>query len=491
MEEKYYIELPHQLFYKLEDKISIFKSIQVKSNKKDNDKPIYRNSYYTILVLDYLYTNTNRQGYTIFTIEDITKFCDLSKKGYYIVKDILIGLEQLKILNNIKFDIKNKDAKDIKINTDLKDLKPITMIHSKMNLFTLNDKGKNKWFSILYYDIKNTILSYDVEKVDNVALLFYYCYLNARIRKRSNEQGDLAKSGGMPEVCYPSYETIYDDLGFTDDTITKYNNILKDLKLIVIGNAGIYYYSHDKNKITRESNNIYAIVINGNVSNANDNIKEEIKIWKSLEINKDKIWTNSKEYKNNNRKLNGEKSYIIKKEKLGIATPEDIKHKLEIIESQSENIEHIYKIKNLFDKNKDICLSNIYNDLGKPKKAKYYADLEIKLGLVDDNDFLVDWEYYKWVMVSYTKDKHDYYVNCIAKYKREQQEKAKPIKHLGNTKHDNKIDSDEEQEIIHIMYSDEELADIQKQQQYDDWCNDKPEDYSDCNDYNNYNNYNN
>lgn len=72
-------------------------------------------------------------------------------------------------------------------------------------------------------------------------------------------------------------------------------------------------------------------------------------------------------------------------------------------------------------------------------------------------------------------------------------EKDKPKKHLGNSKpkpfvnkldDDYELDSNEEQEIIHSMYSDEELATIQKQQ-YDDWCNDKPEDYSDYNDYEN------
>ena len=70
----YYIKLPHQLFYSFKEQVSMFKSIQIKGSNKSGEDT-YHNTYYIILVLDYLYTNTNRQGNTMFTINDIVRFC--------------------------------------------------------------------------------------------------------------------------------------------------------------------------------------------------------------------------------------------------------------------------------------------------------------------------------------------------------------------------------------------------------------------------------
>jgi hypothetical protein len=56
---------------------------------------------------------------------------------------------------------------------------------------------------------------------------------------------------------------------------------------------------------------------------------------------------------------------------------------------------------------------------------KYYR-LELSLGLIDENsDLLVGYEYYTWVMTNYTKDKHDYYKNCVAKHIKDK-DKPKP-----------------------------------------------------------------
>lgn len=57
--------------------------------------------------------------------------------------------------------------------------------------------------------------------------------------------------------------------------------------------------------------------------------------------------------------------------------------------------------------------------MGRDFVANKYLDLEFKLGLIkqdDDNIQLqVDREFYKWVMINYKEDEHEYYLNCVAK----------------------------------------------------------------------------
>lgn len=427
MDNDYYIELPNQLFYGLDnDKDSIFKRVKIKSKNKKNT---YFNSYYILLVLDYLYTNTNRKGETIFSIEDIIKFCGLSRKQNKLIREILLGLKSICIEENkpILEDI----IQETKIDDEANMCKANTLIHCKLNLFKYKEDGSKKWFNLLYYSVKDKILNYKIQNIDNVALLFYYCYINSRITKKKKGK-NLNKDGGKPEVAYPAYKTIRDDLGLTDDTINKYNMILQDeLHLILIGNPGHYQFESDKCKVTRESVNIYAIIENDDIKAAQSNLKEGIKYWKQLEINNGKIWLDTRYYWNNNRKLNGELGSLIKKENNRPLTEDESIRKQEIVEAVSKNEEQ-FKLQSLLDKNEGKILSNIYEDLNF-KKSEYFAELENKLGLIDDNgELLVDWDYYKWIMVNYSKDKHDFYINCVAKYKREKFNYN--VIHLGKSK---------------------------------------------------------
>ena len=45
--------------------------------------------------------------------------------------------------------------------------------------------------------------------------------------------------------------------------------------------------------------------------------------------------------------------------------------------------------------------------------------MENSLGLIgDDDDLIIDYDYYKWVMMNYDKQEHIYYLNCVSKHKR-------------------------------------------------------------------------
>ncbi|MPN31025.1 hypothetical protein SDC9_178496 [bioreactor metagenome] len=211
---------------------------------------------------------------------------------------------------------------------------------------------------------------------------------------------------------------IHSDLGIADDTIDKYNKILVELDLIRYDSAENWYYKNDPNKVTHNSCNIYTLFTDEET--AKYNLKEGIKFYKSLDINSDKVFTNSKEYKNNNKRLNGELGSIIKKEIHNTATDKDLIRKNEILSSIHAN-EDEYKIKALLESNEGELLSDIYFGLNVDKVDKY-TELEESLGVVDtEGNLLVDYDYYKWVMVTHASGQYedDYLINCVNKHKRE------------------------------------------------------------------------
>ena len=353
---------------------------------------------------------TDRRGIIRFTIENMIKQCRFKirtgeKESASQFKKILHMLQRQSIIQ-ILSDDENLTCSPLIENYKLKDLIMCSLMIDLTEQFVLLDAKE-----------KDKIYGYDEEKINHLRLLLYYCYLKCRMYKRP--KGDeLVKSGGRAEVAYPTFERINKDLGLTDDTIDKYNKILVTLDMIRYRSAGTWYYKTDPNKIVRESVNFYTLFTDE--EDSQHNLNEGIKFFKKLEINSNKIFTGKKDYKNNNKVLNGELGSIIKKEKKGTATEKDINRKNEILYSINANEEQ-YAIQSLLESNLGKLLSEIYEGFNSDKKAEKYYELEEKLGLLDtgDNDSGVDFEYYKWVMINYEKDEHDYYVSCVNKRKRE------------------------------------------------------------------------
>lgn len=305
----YFSKLPNKLFYSVDtDK----KSILANTNY----------DHRTLFVLDYLYMNRNMRNITNFYLKDMIVECgftystkkDASSDRF---KEILSILQTNNIINsNVNFvDLKVNDKITCTLDIDL-----------------------DTQFFMLYDSEKNKILSQTtVDKIDNNKLLLYYCYLKCRMYKRTDGD-DIEKYGGRAEVAYPAFKLINEDLGITDVSIDKYNHALVELDLIRYDSAGLWHYADDPHRIPRESCNIYALYTDDETT-AN-NLKEGIKFYKKL--NADKVFS-KKEYKNNNRKLNGELGSIIKKEKLGTATNEDIIRKAEILTSTTRTDEVVVK----------------------------------------------------------------------------------------------------------------------------------------------------
>lgn len=296
-----FIMLPNQLFYGVDKKESYYQQ------HKD---------YKLLCVMDYFYMNTNRRGISVFTLENM-----IIESGFVPKRGKGKSIEQFKeILKFLQFN----NMIDNTLNIDDMGLKDFTTCTYKG--IEKNKDGNNICFTMLKDKDKEKILSYQDKKIDNLRLLFYFCYLNSRMYKRSLD-GNIECVGGHAEVSYPSYVTITNDIGFTDDTINQYNNILVGLGLIAIGNIGLYYNVNDKNKIKKESPNFYALV------NGKEDSELEYGMQMYIDKHKDFHFINNREYKNNNRKVNGYIARIGQLEKEGKATKEQIEKKNSLIES--------------------------------------------------------------------------------------------------------------------------------------------------------------
>lgn len=411
-----YVKLPNQLFYTKNDK-SILQKVK-------DDK--------VILVLIYLYNAVNRKDIMKFTLGDMISECGFipktgEKKSNEQFKNILIKLEELEIISF---------ADEIPLNK----IKSTQLLKCKFNKYI--EKGTNKdtgeiqdiQFVELTNSEKETILTYSKTKINNIKLLIYFTYLKCRIHKRSKSDGDLACTGGQSETCYLKYNKITADLGLSDQSIKEYNDILIEINLIRISNPGIYYYAEDKYNTLRESPNFFTL-FNGNEENAKLQFKEAIKSYKALDANKNKIWTNSRQYKNNNRSINGKKGNIIRKQKSGKELTYDEKMFLKQLDCR-EN-EDVWKLKSVFSAIADDerPLSEYYCDLAKEDRSEYYKKIEDDLELFDtDGNMKVDYTYYEWVITNYLYGEHKgdvgYFNNCVKKHIEEA--KLKVIR-LGKT----------------------------------------------------------
>lgn len=383
-QENYYSKISNDLFCSKEKS-----SILQKNN----------NDYKTLYILDFLYTNINRRNIIKFRLKDMITDCgfmcnsrkDESSNRF---KDILCNFQANGI---IKSDI---DFQKIKINDSL-------TCSLEINL-------NNKFFTLYDFEKDKILNQTTVGKIDNHKLFLFYTYLKCMISKNSINN---SKSTAI------SFKQINEDLGIIDISINKYNDALIKLDMIRKDSAGLWYYIDDINKSLKESCNIYTLYTNE--EDSQHNLKEGIKYWKQLDTNRNRVFKGTREYENNNRKLNGELGSIIKKENLGTVTAEDIVRKSEILASTKPD-EEKYKIMSILDSNEVKLLSNIFE--GKSERLfEKYSNLENSLRLLDIEEFTDEGEYqlakgikyddYKWVMINYKEDEHQKFVDWVAKKK--------------------------------------------------------------------------
>lgn len=406
----YFIKLPNKLFY-------------VKEGKTIIQECEY--DFKVVEILSYLYTNTNRKNITMFTLENMIIRC-----GYKLNNHKGKVNDQFKAILN-----KLKELDIIVSELDFLTIKPTEFIECEINLFETDIDEKNKEqrdikFVQIFDSEKDKIYNSELaEKVDKLKLYTYYCYIKSRIFKKNSQ---VVCSGGKAEVCYPSFECIKADLGIQDTVIKKYNDILQELGMIKIANAGLFYYATDKHKKARESCNIYAL---GNHEVTDMNLKYALRAYREDGEEK-RVFI--KDYKNNNKKINGYIARITQLEKEGKATQEQINKKNEYLESVNLT-DRKAEIQNLLENNEGVLLSTIYMEANRDRYEEKYIDIEEKLGLLNSNWELreeITWEYYCWIITNYTEDKHDFYVNCVAKKIREYSKVDKVVEGVKKVKLD-------------------------------------------------------
>ena len=98
---------------------------------------------------------------------------------------------------------------------------------------------RKDWFTQLPLDLLNKIK--DTGHHGYRLMYYYESYIN--------------RNEVTQDYCYPSYITIREDLKISDDTLTKYNNVLKKLKLISIVKHEVQFDNPlDEDKFTRFNN---------------------------------------------------------------------------------------------------------------------------------------------------------------------------------------------------------------------------------------------
>ena len=185
----------------------------------------------TLLVLNYLYENTNIRGRFGLSLESICKQFGYSthlRDGSSMsqIKKILLVLHDINIIELENLKISSKNATWGKILIDMSN-----------NFFIFDEENRDKIFS---YSGKE-------KSVDKLKVFLFYCYLLSRIRQNSD---------GTTGVCYPSYMQIKKDTDLSEAIVKKYIDILVELNLIRVGNAGVFYYEEDRLKRSMESGNV-------------------------------------------------------------------------------------------------------------------------------------------------------------------------------------------------------------------------------------------
>lgn len=353
----------------------------------------------SLLIMNYLYQHEDRRGEILFSLDYLINCFDMKSNTKTIksIRNILSYLIEDKITS---------------LNVDINDVKPKDFVIAKI----LIDMS-NQYFE-LHDEEYDKIMSYDMQNIDNVKLLTLYCDIKCRMYKRAKDKPDLVISGGRAEYCYPSYLTFTNDINITEGVITKYINILWDLDLIRYNKDTNtkQYHQADNNKTQTNMTNIYVMYQNG----WENELKEGIKLYKIAMRDKGYFFV-EKENKTD-YSLAGKKGVLTKKINNETATKDNIDEYNKIIEIEaSKNGENDKKweIQYLLNNHEGESLYTIYDGLNRITARDEIEKLENSLELFDENDeLLVDWNYYKYIMINYKEDKHDYFVNCINKHKK-------------------------------------------------------------------------
>lgn len=305
--ENEFSKLTNQLFY-----------VKVEDENGNNSYPreesiLYKVGYddKVILILHELFLGTNFRRECLLSLDYLIEKC-----GYKADKDnrksFKNTLEKLKEIELINFELINKSNELLVIDTDG------LMVMLNGNYTLLSDEELETFNKII-----------DVRK--RTTLLKLYLYLKARTTKRKD--GEDINMHCRPQVTYQKYETINEYTNISESRIKEYIDQLQEMKLIVYRNVGKRYKETDKHQKLTEAPNVYAIC------NLQDDIEAELELGiKQCKYDQEKqgYVIVDRDYKNNNRKINGKKGNLTKKINNGTITEEEQKQYDDIIAMENE-----------------------------------------------------------------------------------------------------------------------------------------------------------
>lgn len=416
----YFAKLPNYIFYASGHQLGV-------QGREIDMMEYFQSEGKVVLVLEYLYTNTNRQGVSLFTLEHMIESCGYTPqtgvgRTNEAFKKILDELTHIEII-----------TADI----DMLTIKPKEYAQCIVNMFEKGDEGQDVKFFTVYKKHRDLIMNYKETSVKNSELYVYYCFLMCGMHTRNKEDGTLQEIGGKPEVTYPSYLTTKQKLGYGDDTISKYNQALVSLGIIRIANPGLRVHIDDTMQRKIESPNIYTL-FEKSEKYTQYKLKEGVKYFQ-LSMEKRGRWRflNTREYVVGDKSRDGYISQMDHISKSRDLTKEEAKKLQKYKDERNTSIEYVEK-QSLMRSNPKKLLSEIYNSMRIERqhesenvrtveerrdcfakldytksKMKEYKKLETNLHLVKNtnshfnryDDLIVDYEtYYKAILEHKTSE---------------------------------------------------------------------------------------
>lgn len=381
--------IPNFVVQSINDDVSLINKMFLDGviSDTDNDK--------VLLIFIYLFRNTTQSNTVNFTLEDMIAECGFypkANKGGINDKFKLI----LDHLNSSGYFTDN----DI----DFLAIKPKQFVKVRMSYFNVDGGGNKINYFILTDEEIQSI--YNITEVDNKKLLLYFATLKSRVYNAKYETDNKA------QTTYTTVEDMCEDVLLYDNTGHIYNDILADNDIIYYDNAGKFVKVDKSNRVYRQSANTYTLT-------SIENYKNEVE--KSIDSYTNYMsgfgWKLCKDTEMSNRQIAGTLSKLTFMEKNGELSEQN-KIKLEKARQLQNMISDTKKFDNkeLLEKNHGQLLSDIFFNVEMDSLGEKYQDIECSLGLVDkDNNLLVEWDYYSWVITEYNIKEHDKYKNYVTK----------------------------------------------------------------------------
>lgn len=303
----------------------------------DRESGEITNSYCSIygvkilLIFIYFCLNKSLRETCNFTLEDLIISC-----GYNCNKSTTKTF--LNLLNFMSNELNPSNKKPLIEFITKDNIKLKNLIKIKTNFLEYDsEKDDYCYFVKITDDEREKILNYDEKGVDNNILFAIYCNLKSRMQER---YGNTYKG----KLCYPSYQRICQDVGCSEPIITKYINILQDLKLIIINNTGTF--KHLETNTIIEANNTY-FQYDTPTSGIHHFIEEMSELYVAQKKAKGFKLLKEIDDRINFKKIGGEKGRIKRLIKEGRAKESDIKRLEEIENILNENKYKYTRSKNI------------------------------------------------------------------------------------------------------------------------------------------------